>query len=512
MPESGHSELPPTVKEQLPASPSRLTPTVPGYPPSFSIPLTVAGYEILEELGRGGMGVVYKARQLGLNRIVALKVLLAGEHAGVDELARFRLEAETLARLQHPHIVQIYEVGEHEGRPFFSLEFIEGSSLARRLRGTPQPVQDAAALVEVLARAIQVAHERGIIHRDLKPANVLLSAADGLAEQAIPKITDFGLAKQLDSGTERTASGAVLGTPAYMAPEQAEGKSRTTGPAADIYSLGAILYELLTGRPPFKAATEMETLLQVLHEEPVSPRRLQPDCPRDLETVCLKCLSKEPHRRYQTALELAEDLRRFRAREPILARPAGPAERLLLWAQRRPMLAAVYGLLALVTVLGAAGAGVTWLWQRAERARTELAAEQEQTRAALEREHEAKSRAEADRTAAEDAHQREVQARKEAEKARQAESAAKERLDQVLYLRRVSLAQAEWRDNEVVRARDLLAECPPRRRCWEWYHIHHLCHAELLALAGHSNVVGRVVFSPDGQRLVGRHEQGLGRP
>jgi WD40 repeat protein/tetratricopeptide (TPR) repeat protein len=307
------------------------------------------------------MGVVYQARQVSLNRLVALKMILAGGHAGAEHRARFRSEAEAVARLQHPHIVQIYEVGEQDGRPYFSLELMDGGNLDRRLNGTPQPARQAAQLVETLARATQAAHDRGIVHRDLKPGNVLLTA-DGT-----PKITDFGLAKHLQSDAAQTASGAIMGTPSYMAPEQARGKSREAEPRTDVYALGAILYELLTGRPPFKAATTFDTLMQVISEEPVPPSRLQPTLPRDLETICLKCLEKEPARRYATAETLAEDLRRFRNGEPILARPTSVWERGMKWARRRP---AVAGLLtALILVVTGALVGIATLWLRAEEQR-----------------------------------------------------------------------------------------------------------------------------------------------
>jgi WD40 repeat protein/tRNA A-37 threonylcarbamoyl transferase component Bud32 len=303
-------------------------------------PPSIPGYEVLGELGRGGMGVVYKARQTRLNRLVALKMILAGGHAGPADLARFVTEAEAIARLQHPNIVQVYEVGEHDGLPFFSLEFCPGGSLEKKLNGTPLPAREAAGLAETLARAVQAAHEAGIVHRDLKPANVLLAA------DATPKITDFGLAKKLDGQAGQTATGAVLGTPSYMAPEQAAGSSKQIGPAADVYALGAVLYELLTGRPPFRAATPLDTVLQVISEEPVPPSRLQPGLPRDLETVCLKCLHKEPHRRYASARDLADDLARFRNGEPVRARPVGPPERLARWCRRNPALAATGGLAA----------------------------------------------------------------------------------------------------------------------------------------------------------------------
>jgi serine/threonine-protein kinase len=311
------------------------------------------------------MGVVYRARQIHLDRVVALKMIRDGGLAGPEEERRFRAEAAAVARLQHPHVVQVYEVGEFEGRPFFSLEYVDGGSLAERVRGTPQPPRAAAQTVATLARAAHAAHERGIVHRDLKPANVLLTA-DGS-----PKITDFGLAKRLGSASAHTQSGAILGTPSYMAPEQAEGRSRVIGPPADIYALGAILYELLTGRPPFLGTTVLDTLQQAIGQEPVPPRRLQPTVPRDLETICLKCLQKEPRKRYATAGALAEDLRRYLAGEPIEARPVGRLERVAKWVRRRPAAAALVG----VSVLAAGALLAQGLWSyrevRAERDRAE---------------------------------------------------------------------------------------------------------------------------------------------
>jgi WD40 repeat protein/tetratricopeptide (TPR) repeat protein len=288
------------------------------------------------------MGVVYKARQIGLKRLVALKMILGRDDATEQALARFRHEAEAIARLRHPHIVQVYEIGEAEGRPFFSLEFVDGGSLAERLRGTPLPPRQAAELAEVLARAVHAAHQEGIVHRDLKPANVLL-AADGT-----PKITDFGLAKRLDDDSGQTLPGQVMGTPSYMAPEQAAGKVKEVGPLADVYALGAILYELLTGRPPFRGVTAHETLHQVLTEEPVPPSRLQPKTPRDLETICLECLRKEPRKRYRDALALAEDCAAYLKGEPIRARPVGPLGRLGRWCRRNPVVAGLAGLAALL--------------------------------------------------------------------------------------------------------------------------------------------------------------------
>jgi serine/threonine-protein kinase len=314
---------------------------------------SVGGYQILGELGRGGMGVVYKARQRGLQRLVALKMILAADHADEQHRARFHTEAEAVARLQHPNIVQIHEVGEHEGLPYFSLEFVDGQPLDAKIAGTPHAPREAAQLTETLARAIHFAHQQGIVHRDLKPANILMT------HDGIPKITDFGLAKFLEgSDSSQTKTGTLLGTPSYMAPEQARGDIRMIGPHSDLYALGTILYELLTGRPPFQGADAMDTLTRVTRDEPVPPSRVQPKTPRDLETICLKCLHKEPARRYKDCFELAEDLRRFLASESILARPVGNAERLWRWYLRNPTLAAavaaIFALLVVVSI------GSTW--------------------------------------------------------------------------------------------------------------------------------------------------------
>jgi eukaryotic-like serine/threonine-protein kinase len=317
--------------------------------------IQIDGFEILEELGRGGMGVVYKARQKNLNRLVALKMLLGEVQPGASNLARFRLEAEALAQLRHPNMVQIYDVGEQAGRPFFVLELIEGGSLSRKLGGQPQPPRAAAQLVQTLARAVQQAHHQGIIHRDLKPANVLLQGGDPHAtgcdlQSVIPKISDFGLAKRLNQESNQTRTGTILGTPSYMAPEQAGGKGKAIGPAADIYALGALLYELLTGQPPFRSENPLETVFLVISQEPVPPRRLQPKVPHDLETICLKCLQKAPAQRYASADDLADDLGRFLAGEPIRARRTSAAQRFGKWVKRKPAVAALLalGLLAVV--------------------------------------------------------------------------------------------------------------------------------------------------------------------
>jgi WD40 repeat protein len=362
-----HLELGRTVADTAP-----YTPPEPGWP-------TVHGYEILAELGRGGMGVVYQAWQTSLNRVVALKMIRGGDLANDQDLARFHTEAEAVGRLQHPHIVQIYESGQHQGRLYIALEYVDGSSLGRELAGTPWPARRAAQLVETLARAMHHAHRQGIVHRDLTPSNVLRTR-DGQ-----PKITDFGLAKIIiGGGPTVTQTGAFMGTPSYAAPEQAAGKTKEVGPAADVYALGAILYECLTGRPPFKAETPLETLRQVESQEPVSPTRLQPRIPRDLSTICLQCLHKEPGKRYGSAEALAEDLGRFLAGLPVRARPMGRTERLWRWCRRNP---AVASLLTAVAVLLVTVATVSTF--SAVRLKTELTQREAAERAARLREAEA---------------------------------------------------------------------------------------------------------------------------
>jgi hypothetical protein len=320
----------------------------------------IPGYEVEVVLGRGGMGVVYKAWHLRLNRAVALKMLLAGPYARPEELERFLREAEAVAGLRHANIVQVHDVGDLEGQPYFTMEFVEGGTLAQKVADTPQPAGQAAALVATLAEAIQVAHQGGIVHRDLKPANILL-AADGT-----PKVTDFGVARRLEDGGALTLTGSPLGTPNYMAPEQALGQKDVIGPATDVYALGAIFYELLTGRPPFRAETAAATFQLVVAEDPVPPSRSNPLVPRDLETICLKSLLKEPQRRYGSAVELAEDLRRFGAGDPIRARPAGCLESTIKWARRRPAAAALIATVLLL-VVGASGAALWYVSDLADR-------------------------------------------------------------------------------------------------------------------------------------------------
>jgi WD40 repeat protein len=355
-------------------------------PPS-SPPLRIMGdYELIEEIARGGMGLVYRARQISLNRMVAVKVLLAGELADDKFIQRFRREAEAAASLSHPHIVSIHDIGEHEMRPYFSMELIEGRSLAEMVREAPLPARQAAQLLQTIAQAVHFAHERGVLHRDLKPSNVLMDA-DG-----VPHITDFGLAKKVESTigveagagrradilpTDLTLTGQVLGSPNYMPPEQANPKSGPATPASDVYSLGAILYHLLTGRPPHLADTVAQTLRLVMEGDPVPPRLLHPALSRDLETICLKCLEKEPPRRYGSARELADELGRFLRDEPIQARPIGPFGRLRRWCRRKPSLATSVGAGAFLLLVILVGSPIVMLRIDAERANAEKARQQE---------------------------------------------------------------------------------------------------------------------------------------
>jgi WD40 repeat protein/serine/threonine protein kinase len=471
------------------------TATLPGTPGGSAVP-SLPGYEIIRELGRGGMGVVYQARQVGLNRMVALKMILAGAHAGAKHLARFRQEAEAIASLHHPNIVQIYDIGEADGIPYCALEYVEDGNLGQRLRGDPQAIEPAVAMIETLARTMEFAHQRGIVHRDLKPANILLASvgprpsslvkdtsaatADGGARigDFLPKITDFGLAKRLDERDGGTLSGEIVGTPSYMAPEQAAGKTHRIGPATDIYALGTILYEMLTGRPPFKGATPVDTVVQVLHEEPVRPSSLRPSLPRDLETICLKCLRKEPGRRYGRAEALAEDLRCFRTGKPIRARRVSAPERAWKWARRRPLIASLMAGMMLSVVLGFAG--VTWQWQEATRARDIARAE--------ERDKE--------------------QQRLDAEAARGEAIEARKRSQNALYFSRIAQSQLQFRVNDLPGAVRSLNQCLPTdekddRRGWEWFYLFGLFHSDLMTLHHDQPAVrGNAAFDPDGKTLV----------
>jgi serine/threonine protein kinase len=361
-------------------------PEAPTLPGQAALPSDLEGYEMLREVGRGGMGIVYEARDLRLNRVVALKMVLARSHARPEDLVRFLAEAEAVAQLQHPHIVQVFETGQHCGQPYFTMEFVAGGSLSACLNGAPLPPSQVAPLLEPLARAVHYAHQMGIVHRDLKPANILLAGnviggvlkEEGTPSAAFPagsapKVTDFGLAKRVESGASLTQAGVILGTPSYMAPEQARGRAAEVGPRSDTWALGAILYECLTGRPPFQGPTPTDTILQVIHKEPMPPRRLQPGVPRDLETICLKCLNKEPSQRYASAEALADDLRRFQAGKPVHARPLGLPRRGWRWCRRNPVVAGLAALTALVFFVSFVL--VAALWRRAEHNFTTAAAQ-----------------------------------------------------------------------------------------------------------------------------------------
>jgi eukaryotic-like serine/threonine-protein kinase len=433
----------PHVADQ-PASLELLT-TAPMFSPSErpadGIKPELPGFVVFEEIGRGGMGVVYRARQISLERFVALKVIRAGDSAGRDELLRFQREAQTIARMQHTNIVQIFDVGWHAGLPYFSMEFVAGGSLKEKLDGTPLEPRDAVTLVKTLACAIHAAHELGVIHRDLKPANILLTA------NGTPKIADFGLAVQLDAKENFTTSSAIVGTPSYMAPEQASPRVGPIRPAVDVYALGAILYELVTGRPPFKATTPMETILLARDTEPVRPRQLAPRLPRDVETIILACLRKTPSHRCESAQWLADELDRWLNGRPIRTRRVRAIERSILWVKRRPAIAG----LILMTVCAAAFATVGVIWrQRAI----------------------------------------EIAVMKDAETAR---------ADAVLHAERLTMAQREFDAGHVGEARRYLDECLPGLRNWEWRYLKRRFRAERFSVETRGPMI---TFSPDGSRFA----------
>ena len=422
-------------------------------------------YELLMEIARGGMGIVYKARQVSANRFVAVKLILAGQLSSAAEVGRFRSEAEAAANLDHPNIVPIFEVGEHDAQQFYSMKLVEGGSLNQhvaRLRHAPRA---AASLLETIARAVHYAHQRGIIHRDLKPANILIDA------QGQPHVVDFGLAKRVEGDANLTQSGAILGTASYMAPEQAEGRGRRVGPAADVYALGAILYECLTGQPPFQAITTLETLFQVVNQEPVPPSQLHRKAPRDLETICLKCLGKQPEQRYDSAAALAEDLRRWQAGEPIAARPASAVELLVKWTMRRPAVAALLAVIMLATVLLVAVA--VYFLDRLARERNDA-----------------------------------FKARNEEALARAVAEHERSRAEMLAYSSRINLAEREWQYGDATLAWHYLESCQWNLRGWEHNYLftqftrnqRHL--KERVSLQGHTDIVLCVAYSPDGTRIV----------
>jgi WD40 repeat protein/tRNA A-37 threonylcarbamoyl transferase component Bud32 len=444
-------------------------------PPAGSF-LDIPGTQILCELGRGGMGVVYKARQVRLNRLCALKMILPGEQIDTEFRARFLAEAETIARLRHPNIVQIYGLGEHDGRPYFEMEYIEGGSLDRRLDGTPWAPRAAAQMVAVLARAIGEAHRLGIVHRDLKPANVLLM------DDETPKVVDFGLAKTLETDSQLTKSGVFFGSPSYTAPEQAVGLNKAVGPAADIYALGATFYHMLTGRPPFRAATVLQTLEQVKTADPVPPSRLQPGLPRDAETICLKCLEKEPGKRYATAGELADDLRRFLDHEPIRARPLGYHGRLARWGRRNPVPAGLLGALV-VTGLFALVA-ILWQWRKADALARSLSV--------------ANALSEERRLRAVEAQVRAEQAVDQARRLGEAER--RER-----YRSNVAAASVALQLQNSGTAGRYLEAAPKEHRDWEWRHLHSQLDGARAVMPGGTPARGAwqlPIISPSGNQLA----------
>jgi WD40 repeat protein/serine/threonine protein kinase len=444
--------------------------------------LQLADYEILGELGRGGMGVVWKAQQRSLDRLVALKVMTQAAGAGAAERERFRREAQTAARLRHPNVVQVYEVGESAGTLYLAMEHVPGGTLADWLAGNPQPARAAAELIETLARTMHFAHEQGVVHRDLKPANILLSRKS--ETNSLPasdfefrvsdfelKVADFGLARLLAASSGPTRTSDLLGTPSYMAPEQAASRHEIVGPATDVWALGAILYEALTGRPPFKAALPLLTLDQVVHHDPAPPSQLVPGVPRDLETICLKCLRKEPERRYATAQALADDLRRFLDGRPVLARPVGPLERAWKWSRANPLPSILLALVVFTLAVGATVATVLALW-------------------ALDRSTEAENR------------------RKDAEKREkerdEANSGLKRELDRkrrALYASQVVRAERELGYDNRPEARALLDGCEEDLRGWEWYHLRQRLEGSRVTLTV-GKPVQAVAFSPDGKLLA----------
>ena len=431
------------------------------------LPGVVAGHQILAELGRGGMGVVYLARHLELGRAVAIKMILSAKFACAEELVRFRVEGETAASLHHANIVQVYEVGSFEDQPYMVLEYVEGGTLAEKLRERRLDIEESVSLIESLARAVHHAHTHGVIHRDLKPSNILLGAHDDPAHPlGVPKIADFGLAKHLDRAGPLTETGRVMGTPQYMAPEQAAGRTREIGPQTDVYSLGAILYELLTGSPPFESAASLDLMVQVMGSDPVPVRRLAPRVPRDLETIVAKCLEKEPGKRYAGASELADDLLRFREGRPIRARAVHPIERAWKWARRRPLIAGLLAGLMLVTLLGFGGVTAALVYALEGRRKVEIE-------------------------------------REAAQRAGKAEAEARRRAETSLAFNHLTRVQFLWRLNSLQMSSSELMAIPEAQRGWDWRYLRNLHEGALHTLSrpGMPEVTS-VAYSPDGRHLA----------
>ena len=463
-------------------------------------------YELIEEIARGGMGVVYKAQQRSLNRTVALKMILSGELASKEEVVRFRSEAESAAGLNHPNIVTIHEVGVEAGQHFFSMDYIEGRNLDQLVDGNPIPARQAASYLVDISEAIEYAHQQGTLHRDLKPSNILID------HQGTVQITDFGLAKQIQSDGKLTGTGQLLGTPAYMSPEQAAGDKDQFGPAMDLYSLGAILYELLTGRPPFQAESSLELIIQVLEMDPVSPRLLNPNIPRDLETICLKCLAKEPTRRYATAADLAADLQRWLHDQPIKARPVSLPERSWRWCRRKPAIAS----LSLAVVIALMG-GISVSWYYAIQAQRQADDAQFAARRARNGERDAREAEALERQAREEADKAQTRAlageqqaklaQQRAEEARQQSEQNAELAERNLYVSNMLLAHRNWQEGRIRDALNLLEQNIPQkgqpdRRSFEWYYLQRQIRSQFSILEGHTDTIYGVSFSPDGTMLA----------
>jgi WD40 repeat protein/serine/threonine protein kinase len=463
-----------------------------GVPSPMDVLRYFGDYELIEEIARGGMGVVYKARQVTLNRIVAVKMILGGRLAGPEDVERFHVEAEAAAQLDHPGIVPIYEVGEHDGQHYFSMGFVDGQSLSKRVADGPLPAREAVGIVKVVAEAVHYAHEKGVIHRDLKPGNILLD------KNGQPRVTDFGLAKLMESGSNLTGTGQILGTPNYMPPEQAAAQVSAVGRLSDVYSLGAILYCLLSARPPFQSANPLETLLQVQKQEPVPPRQLNPNIPLDLDTIVLKCLDKAPTRRFASAKALAEELQRYLDGRPILARPVGRLERFRRWCRREPIVAGLSAAVAAALVVGTA-VSAFFAVEESNRATSEASARQDeaiqrreavkQTRIALAASKEAKEAQENEK----------VQAESALQKARE--------LRHSLYLADMNRIEEYARVSNVERIGALLNRHIPQTsdeedlRGFDWYYWWKFVHGELMSLKI-DEPVEKLAVSPDGLRVA----------